>query len=94
MFFLGFAITILLTLFEGVVLKVLWGWYLVPLGLPKISVIMAIGVSLIINMITLHEVHISDTEENKAERLLKRILFGIGLPTMYLLVGWFFHFFR
>lgn len=32
---------------DGLVLQVLWGWFLVPLGLPPIGVAMAIGLGAI-----------------------------------------------
>jgi hypothetical protein len=48
---------------EGYVLSVLWGWFMVPtLGLPGISLVQAIGISLIFALLT-HRVQKEDFEE-------------------------------
>lgn len=38
-------------IYSGVVLTKLWGWFLVPYGLKPISLIIAIGISLILSQI-------------------------------------------
>ena len=41
------ALMVLSTLFRGYALSVLWGWFMVPtLGLPHLSVVQALGISL------------------------------------------------
>lgn len=39
------ALIVLLTIEQGWAISTLWGWFLVPLGLPEIGIAMAIGVA-------------------------------------------------
>lgn len=50
---LGFAaFTVVLTIARGFILQSLWGWFLVPLGLPPIGIANAIGVAMIVSYLT------------------------------------------
>jgi len=56
---LGFCLLFLLiwlslAIFQSYVLISLWGWFVVPTGLHALSIKSAIGISLIINLLTAH----------------------------------------
>ena len=42
---LAMPVILLLMAYHGVALWLLWGWFLVPLGLPPISITWAMGIS-------------------------------------------------
>lgn len=52
----GFVLTgvllILGTLLGGVVLQDLWGWFIVPFGLPELSLAHAVGINVIAGFLT------------------------------------------
>jgi hypothetical protein len=94
MFLFKLAIAPVYCLFEGFVLKVLWGWYLIPLGFPKISMITAVGISLIIDMLCVPQYpNMDDRIKNQNERLMLFLLVRLIVPTFSLIFGWIFHFF-
>ena len=73
---------------NGVVLMMLWGWFMVPtLGLPIISLVQAIGINLVISFLTQH--HVS-TDLNDIQRK-KRIGYALSTPLVYLFLGWIVH---
>lgn len=39
-------------LYSGLVTSFLWGWFMVPFGLPEISIAHAIGLSLLVSMLS------------------------------------------
>ncbi len=82
---LGIAVT------HGFVLSVLWGWFLVPLGIPTLGIVQAMGFALVARYLTFHHTNCTkDEEENPASKLFARIFIH---PLAILLVGWFIHLF-
>jgi hypothetical protein len=78
----------LLVFFDGLVLKTLWVWFLVPIGLPAIGVATAIGVSIIAHMLA------ASTEGKKDEEEGWGHIIGVLLrPGWALLFGWVVHHF-
>ncbi|MDD3481024.1 MAG: hypothetical protein PHW75_02250 [Patescibacteria group bacterium] len=70
---------------DGFVLSILWGWFLVPLGAPSITIPIAIGIALIAGML----VDTSTLARKKGEEAFSAILTGIFLrPIFALFVGW------
>jgi hypothetical protein len=45
------ALAVLLGVYDGFVVWVLWGWFVVPLGVPQIGVAWAIGVSVLVGVL-------------------------------------------
>ena len=75
-------------LLNGVVLKLLWGWFMVPtLGLPVISLVQAIGIGIVISFLT--QQHIPRDEDEKK----KLLVFEILKPVFTIAVGWVVHLF-
>ena len=52
MFSISFAV--LASIFRGWVLTILWDWFIVPLGVPHIGIATALGIVIIVNMLTQH----------------------------------------
>ena len=51
-FFLGLLSMVIVSMFGGLVLSLLWGWFFVPLGLPQIGIGLALGISLTLSYLT------------------------------------------
>lgn len=52
----------------GICLKILWGWFLVPLGIHDISIAHALGIYCLISLITYQYVPNKEGEEYKMIR--------------------------
>ena len=73
---------------NGWVLSILWGWFLVPLGLAPISVISAIGIALILNYIQ-KDFKAEETEGDTAiDKFVNAITKALAKPLGALFVGW------
>ena len=82
------ALMIVAYLLNGVALKLLWGWFMVPtLGLPVISLVQAIGIGIVIGFLT--QQHIPRDKEQKKELLVFEVL----TPVLAIAVGWIVHLF-
>ncbi len=83
-----FALTIVSFLLNGVALKFLWSWFMVPtFGLPVISLVQAIGIGIIIGFMTQQYVP-KDKDE-----VMETALYEIVIPIFTLAVGWIIHLF-
>ena len=82
------ALMIVAYLLNGVALKLLWGWFMVPtLGLPVISLVQAIGIGIVIGFLT--QQHIPRDEDEKKELLVFEVL----TPVLAIAIGWIVHLF-
>lgn len=59
------AMAVVAAILRGWILTVLWGWFIVPLGVPSISIATALGIVIIIDML----VHRPDTSETKKDKV-------------------------
>lgn len=78
------ALPLLVTL-RGYVLRDMWRWFVVPLGVPPISVLGAIGLSMMITLLTYQRVPDPDAQDPKgwAHKIILAVLsnlstWGIG----------------
>lgn len=78
------ALSIGMTLWEGYALMVLWRWFLTPLGLPAVGMAHAIGIALIVNLLT----HQASSNAFDYERVEQSIAWSLIAPTVALVVGW------
>lgn len=76
---------------RGFVLSILWGWFLVPLGLPVISIPLGIGVALIVTFLTAPGKAGKAEEKATAEKLQERMTQVFLGPFIALLIGWVVH---
>jgi type IV secretory pathway TraG/TraD family ATPase VirD4 len=75
---------------RGLVLAILWGWFIQPLGVRSINVAEAIGLATIVGLLS-QRAEDPDDDRSFAEKMLAAIfasLFGAGLA---LLVGYLAH---
>jgi hypothetical protein len=79
------AVALVCAIVRGMVLSVLWFWFLVPLGVPPIETAHAIGISILAGMFTA-----GYSDKSKDERVGEGIM-GIAYPIVALLMGWLAH---
>ncbi len=89
--FLGAAVlfvvaVVSLSLIRGFVLAKLWLWFLVPLGLPVLSIPAAIGVAMTVAMITHQSENVKDERTGKEKGVAFAMAF-VG-PFITLLFGY------
>lgn len=65
----------------GWVITKLWGWYVVPFGIPQISLAHAIGLNYLITYLTA-------CYHKESRTLTERIIIPIATPLIFLLMGW------
>jgi hypothetical protein len=75
---------------DGLVLKVMWGWFLVPLGFPQIGLAMAIGVGAIISLVSHTPVRKSKKGEEFSD-LAEGLINSLLKMAILLAVGWIAH---
>lgn len=82
-------------IWSGLVAVALWGWFVVPLGLPMINVPHAMGLALMLAILLGSRGIISDIEHlsmmDKWEKFGSQLAFSFVLPTLGLGVGWVVH---
>lgn len=71
---------------KGFVLKVLWGWFIVPLGVVAINIPNALGISMIITFLLFQK----PSKEIKWGEIMTT---SIGISCFSLLIGYIFHLF-
>ena len=75
------------TILNGLVLSVLWGWFMVPLlGLPPLTAVQAIGIILVVALLT-HQVQ-PNQKNGQEDPLISVLLIIFAKPAMFLLMGW------
>lgn len=70
-------------LLRGAVLVTLWRWYMVPFGLPAISIPQGLGLALIVGFLTHQERH--DTDDDTWGR---DVISALITPPLVLFFGW------
>lgn len=88
--FTAISLFVLACLLEGLALVNLWEWYVVPLGCQQISFFHAIGLSLLVNLLTYH---FYDFQKNDKPSVIQPLMFLLVRPLVVLSVGWLLHFF-
>lgn len=78
------------TLFLGFVFSKLWLWFIVPFGIPTISLAHAIGIMLITKLATLVKLPEHDFEEESIHELF---FMGMSYYLITLTIGWFIQLF-
>lgn len=80
-----------LFIFRGFVLSKLWLWFIIPtFNLPELRIIPAIGLSLLVSLLTLQPNFKDSEEENYS---LKIFFYGIFASGFALLIGYVWHLF-
>lgn len=78
-------------LINGIVLSFLWQWFLVPLGLPALGLIHAMGVGLIVRYLTYQTVNCK--KEDDQQQVWVQLASSLLYPLFILLFGFIVHLF-
>lgn len=73
-------------IYRGWALSLLWGWFFVPLGLPPIGIVVAIGISLTVNFLS--QGYIPPNVLDGDDYGIKALVYSIMLTTWSIVVGW------
>jgi len=73
---------------HGIVLLQLWGWFMVPLGLPDVGLAHVLGISTTVELIT-HQLQ----EKHGGVEYSSNWGMRIFMPMFILLTGWVLHLF-
>lgn len=89
-----FGIWAIGALWGGYVLTVLWAWFIVPtFHLPPLSLVAAIGMSMVIGYLTSHIDMEHKSEIGWGQRFANRIVVALLKPLFALFFGWIIHLF-
>jgi hypothetical protein len=81
---LGLVMVLPLGLWNGFFLSIMWGWFLVPLGVPSIGVAHAWGLAMLLSLLTFK----LKQDNSTLHELLAGIIYGIIFPPIALFFGW------
>lgn len=87
---LGILSVIPASVMRGWVLKIIWGWFLVPLGVPAVGIVQALGISALVGMLT-HEMAGTQGhkyDDNKNVNLMTSIFLAFVQPLAVLFFCW------
>jgi len=84
-FFSGAVLLIIAILINGFVLKYLWGWFMVPLGIVQIGIAHAIGITVIVGYLTQR-----DSKVNM-DGFIERLVSVAIASLLILLIGYIVH---
>lgn len=82
LFIIVIALMTLSLLVNGWAFSILWGWFLVPLGLSELSIPTAIGMALIVQLLTYRA---SSEQHNSTKEAFIR---SFSAPLLALGIGW------
>ena len=87
---LGFPVLMALSsIFNGYALKVLWGWFIVPIfHLPFLNIPSAIGISLVVGYLTKQADSYVDKDKSAGVRIGESFLRAFLQPAIALFIGW------
>lgn len=83
---LGLLVLPITSIFTGFTLSILWGWFVVPLGVMALSIPQSLGISITIAFLT-HQPHKSDDEVG----FWATIAQGVIKCVLFLALGWIYH---
>ena len=84
-----FLIVIGIIVIHGFIVKLMWGWFVVPLGLPVLSIVHAIGLGLLFKYLTWQHRSKDDKDDSVAIKLTTALLY----PFLILGLGYLTHLF-
>ena len=87
------ATVVVSAVFNGYVLSILWGWFMVPVfHLPALSVAPAIGIALVIGYLTKQlPPDIEEKERSTASKIARLVGLAVFHPALVLVFGWVVH---
>lgn len=81
---------VLAVIMNGYAMFVLWGWFVVPLGVAEIGVAHAIGLASIVSYMTHQDQSLlaQDRSKSSFERLAQSLALAFGKPLVLIAFGW------
>ena len=87
------GLEIVSSIWNGYVLTVLWGWFVVPtFHLPVLTLAPAIGIALVIGFMT-HRPDVKSDETPIGEKIIRASIDAILYPLIALIIAWVVHLF-
>lgn len=84
-----FVVLALGAVWNGYVLAILWGWFMVPtFGLPPLALAPAIGVAVVVGYLTHPYRPTEDAKGKEVKRVVESFSVMVMRPAMALLMGW------
>lgn len=84
---MSLAVGFLYLAYIGWILMTIWNWFLVEIGIDEINILPAIGISLIVSLLTIKQLDKS-TKPN-----MENVSVSLVTPLAILLYAWIFHLF-
>lgn len=82
---------------NGFVLCILWSWFIIPVfHLPKLFLVQAIGIGLVIDYLTKQHNFKKENEFDEIhmdENKIRSVIFSLMKPIIVLIMGWIIHIF-
>ena len=78
------------SIWRGFVFMKLWAWFIVPVfHLPMLTIVIAIGVSMVVSFLTYHSTNIDRNDtRSSSEKFTTDIAATIMYPATFLFLGW------
>lgn len=86
-YLLQFILAVVLSVLCGAIIMFMWNWFVVPLGLPMIGLVQALGLDTLITFIVTTRVN------TNPDPFWDRWITAITYALLTLFVGWLLHFF-
>jgi putative Mn2+ efflux pump MntP len=80
-----------LSIVRGLVFAQLWAWFVMPFGAPAIGIAHAIGLAVLVTMLTGQRAKTDDDGEKSLSEFGKTLAYGIGVPLCALGIGYVAH---
>lgn len=80
-----------LAIYGGFVLSKLWFWFMVPLGLQPISIVLAIGINLLVTYIVYLDINTKKNQQydtTKPVGVISYSLLAVVFDSLFLFFGW------
>lgn len=88
-----FGVAIIGMLINGWTLTILWEWFIVPFGLPQLSLVQAVGIAMVVGYLTYHYQEEPKDKAEPMERVGRSLGFTVARPIFVLGFGWLIHLF-
>lgn len=83
-----FGVGLAAVAYNGWVLTMMWAWFVVPtFGLPVLSVVPAVGLALIVSMLT-YQIPVAPDGIEPLDRMIRSFIISLLASTLFLISGW------
>lgn len=92
LFLIGLLVDAVMVVINGVVVMLLWGWYIAPLGAPTIGFVGSVGISLLATVLTSKRVP-PGKDEGMEQAMIASLVHNLFTLAFCVVVGFVFHLF-